>query len=87
MIMEKLHILQFECDDDILIGTRAFLRVHNKFKHHYTGETMRCVQIDYMDDGEANTFFTVMNEADFEAYYERRIKEDEYAEEKNGGDD
>lgn len=68
-----MHILQFEYED--ISGLRAFLKVHNTFKHHYTGETMRCVQIDYIFDDEADSFFCIMNQAEFEAYYSRRIEE------------
>lgn len=71
--MEKLHILQFEYQH---ADTNIFLRVHNKFKHHYTGETMRLVQQDWIGTrGEALTRFVVFNEADFELAYSLRIKE------------
>lgn len=78
--MNNIHILQFEYFDDFY-EHNVFLKVHATFKHHYTGETMRYIQCDYVNDGEAETFFTVMNEADFEAYYERRIVDNEEIEE------
>ena len=70
-----MHILQFEYMD--APGFRVFLKVHNTFKHHYTGETMRYVQFDYLYGDEAVTEFGVLNEADFKASYEARVKDDE----------
>ena len=71
--MEKLHILQFEY---AVPGAVIFLRVHNTFKHYYTGETMRYVQQDWVDNyGASKTRFVVMDETAFELAYDSRIKE------------
>ena len=70
--MEKLHILQFEYQTH---GMKVFVQVHNTFKHHYTGETMRYVQLDWMDRGSAVTTFETFNEAEFKRMYEARVKE------------
>ena len=70
-----MHILQFEYMD--APGFRVFLKVHNTFKHHYTGETMRYVQFDYLECDEAVSAFGVINEAEFQSFYEARITDDE----------
>lgn len=72
--MIDMHILQFEYKD--INGHLVFLKVHNTFKHHYTGETMRCVQLDWIIDGWAQSFFGTINEATFMKYYERRTNKE-----------
>ena len=71
-----MHILQFEYQH---ADTKVFLKVHNTFKHHYTGETMRLVQQDWIGNGgEAMSRFMVFNESDFKfAYSLRTDKEGE----------
>lgn len=69
------HILQFEYFD--APGFKVFLKVHATFKHHYTGETMRYVQFDYLDRGDtAVTAFGIVNEAEFQAFYNARVDEE-----------
>lgn len=70
-----MHILQFEYFDDYY-GHNVFLKVHATFKHHYTDETMRYVQWDYMLDGEACSRFGVINKAEFMEFYKRRINKE-----------
>lgn len=83
--MSNIHILQFKYVDSS--GMKVFLKVHNTFRHHYTGEIMRWVQFDYFEEGYACSGFGVINQAEFEAFYNRRIEEDENAEGKSSGDD
>lgn len=71
-----MHILQFEFFDEYY-ERHVFLKVHNTFKHHYTGETMRYVQCDYVVDGDAFSYFGVVNEAEFQACYEARVEDNE----------
>lgn len=70
----SIAILQFEFEE---YGHPVFLQVHKTFKHYYTEETMRCVQLDYMDvQRKAVTVFAVLNETEFRECYDKRIKED-----------
>lgn len=68
----SISVLQFEYER---YGFHIFLQVHKTFKHYYTEETMRYVQLDYMNHHGARTIFKVLNEAEFEALYNARIKE------------
>ena len=70
--MSNIHILQFEFFDDFY-GRNVFLKVHATFKHHYTGETMRYIQCDYVVDANAFSYFGVLNEAEFLDCYNHRV--------------
>lgn len=74
--MNNIHILQFEFFDDYY-GRNVFLKVHATFKHHYTGETMRYIQCDYVVDGDAFSYFGVVNEAEFMSCYNARVEDSE----------
>ena len=81
----SMCILQFEYDDH---GHNVFLQVHKTFEHYYTEETMRCVQLDWMDsEHNAVTLFTVLNEKEFDECYGHRIYEGPNADDKASRDD
>lgn len=56
-------------------GNRSYITVIEKFKHHYTNETMRVVRIEpsYMEDADAYT--RVVNEKVFNNYLKRKVSE------------
>ena len=68
-------MIQFEFVDED--GVLKFVQVIEVFTHHYTGEMMRRVRIDYLGPmtGTARTDYTVFNEERFNSLLERRVND------------
>lgn len=66
-------MVQFEIQDEC--GIRKFVQVLEVFTHHYTGEMIRRVRIDYLGyvTGKARTEYTLYTEEQFNALLERRV--------------
>ena len=78
-------IIEFEYQ---MFDDRYFVHVHNTFAHHYTGEAMRYIQVDWVNEkGIAETEFNTVNAGEFQLMYDLRIGEIVNAEEKSSGDD
>ena len=66
-------MVEFEIETNL--GRRKFVRVLEVFIHHYTGEMIRRVRIDYISSssGEACSGYKTLNEREFNEMLERRV--------------
>lgn len=70
--MSELDILQFEVEFPGVKGT-YFVKVLDVFQHHFTGETMRHIRTEYVDEYGACAEYDVMNEAEYKNLLSHRI--------------
>lgn len=68
-------VFEFAIDGEEVSG---FVKVLDIFEHHFTGETMRQIRVDYMDeDGKAATYTDILNEEEYKLLVAKRIKKGE----------
>ena len=70
--MSELDMIQFEFEFPGLNGT-YFAKVLDIFEHHFTGETMRHVRIEYVSQDGPSAEYDVMNEAEYKNLLSYRI--------------